>query len=71
MPLLPTNTPQETLPIKSFTVNLTDGTSKTIEVEEGASGYFKESLYTGGQVQFKTFQAYVACKPESLHGEPI
>lgn len=60
MPALQRRTPQEMISIKSFTVLLEDGTTKTIEVADGAEGYFLEEHFVGPTGGFRTFKAFIA-----------
>lgn len=59
---LPTNTPQQTKKILSFSVEFEDGTTRTI-VNTG-EGYFREELFRGGEIKLRTFQAFIAERVE-------
>ena len=62
MALLPKNTPKMTKPIKAFTVTFADDTTRTIKVQEGAEGFFREELFKGNLESFITYEAYIANK---------
>lgn len=59
MPLLPTTTPQRTVPIKSFVAYLADGRIVQVLID-GGEGFFREEIFQGSEKSFSTHQCFVA-----------